>query len=242
MRHLLGMLFGVVLAPVIWFLAALGHYRFLDALQRYGDDADRLPMELAFGAMLIVAAGAWLGVLLTSRLSPLAPGAAGLLWLGLGAGFVIDVERVSSLLPDGPTGQQGLFALPLEHGYAFLIGTALMSPLFSPARWRGKSKAAADERTAVPAGYRDEIEPVEVAPPPLESPDRYTRPPRSGFPEDAPHPTAPELNQPASYRTGSHPTYRGGYRESPTGSQRRPDPRLPWEPDDTGARHRPRER
>src|SRR5918995_3551995 len=114
-----------------------------------------------------------------------------------------------------------------------------MSPLFSPAR--GKSTAAADERTAGPAGYRDEIEPVEAAPPPLESVDRYIRPPRSGFPEDAPHPAAPELNQPASYRTGSQPTYRGGYREQPTGSQRRPDPRLPWEEDDTGARHRPRE-
>jgi hypothetical protein len=138
MRHLLSLLFGIVLAPVIWFLTALGHFRVLEAQRRFSINPDRLPIELAFGAVLIVAAGIWLGVLLSSRLSPLAPGAAAAAWLAVAVAFVADGQKVTDLLPNGPTGQPGLFALPVEHGYAFLVGSALLVPLFSPARWRGR--------------------------------------------------------------------------------------------------------
>jgi hypothetical protein len=180
MRHVIGLLFGVVLAPVIWFLAALGHFRFLDALQRFGDNPDRLPTELAFGAVLIVAAGAWLGVLLSSRLSPLAPAVTGLAWLAMGAVFVSDVERVTNVLPNGPSGQEGLFALPLEHGYVFLVGTALLSPLFSPARWRGGAPRAATAIEATvdpepqPESYRTGSHATVTA-----EPQRYARPARA---------------------------------------------------------------
>lgn len=262
MRHVLGLLFGIVLAPVTWFLASLGHFRFLDALQRFGDDTSRLPSELAFGAMLIIAAGAWLGVLLSSRLSPLAPAAAGLLWLGLGAAFVVNVERVVNLLPDGPSGQQGLFALPLEHGYAFLIGTALMSPLFSPARWRGGQRRpqAADESIlepetpAVPS-YQTGSYPTiaDTAEPPTSADrrDRYARPARASFPDDA------ASADPTGYRGArgqrdSTATYRGGqvdYRDpTPTGRQaavpEQQPPRLSSWNEDTAdqPRHRPRDR
>jgi len=149
MRHLYGLGFGLVLAPVTWFLASLGHFRMLDGAAKLADGGGSAPSHLAFGAVLIIAAGTWLGVLLSSRLSPVAPAICGLLWLGLGFGFVAKGEAFLGKLPDGPSGQEGLFGLPLEHGYAFLIGAALMSPLFSPARWR--SVAAASRAAELPA-------------------------------------------------------------------------------------------
>jgi hypothetical protein len=149
MRHLYGLGFGLVIAPVTWFLASLGHFRILDGAAKLADGGGSAASHLAFGAVLIVAAGAWLGVLLSSRLSPLAPGITGLIWLGLGVGYIAKGEAFLAKLPDGPSGQEGLFGLPLEHGYAFLIGTALMSPLFSPARWRSAPSASlADEAPA----------------------------------------------------------------------------------------------
>jgi hypothetical protein len=155
MRHLVSLMFGLLLAPVIWFLAALGHYRLLAALPRNGQAAGSVT-ELALGALLIVAAGVWLGLLLGTRLSPVGPALAGLAWLGFGAAFILDVQTIAGLLPDGPTGQDGLYTLPLEHGYAFLVGTALLVPLFSPARWRGKEQDFEEETEIVPYGTLDD--------------------------------------------------------------------------------------
>jgi hypothetical protein len=49
----------------------------------------------------------------------------------------------------------------LQHGYAYLIGTALLVPLFIPARWRGKRREEIDDRDAVvsitPAPYNDDL-------------------------------------------------------------------------------------
>lgn len=183
MRHLYGLGFGLVLAPVTWFLASLGHFRMLDGAAKLADGGGSAPSHLAFGAVLIVAAGAWLGVLLSSRLSPVAPAVTGLFWLGLGVGFVAKGEALLGKLPDGPSGQEGLFGLPLEHGYAFLIGAALMSPLFSPARWRS---AAPESRPAEPLPAKD--------------PDSY---PVNGHPTMG-YPTNAYANN--GYATGSHAT------------------------------------
>lgn len=262
MRHVLGLLFGIVLAPVTWFLAALGHFRFLDALQRFGDNPDKLPTELAFGAVLIVAAGAWLGVLLSSRLSPLAPAVTGLTWLAMGSVFVFEVERVTNLLPNGPSGQEGLFALPLEHGYAFLVGTALMSPVFSPARWRGSPRAieASGMDTAEPTtqdsyrtGSHQTVDGNEAArhtgsypvitsagEPPADKRGRYARPARDSGPADV---SAVEAR---SGRTGSYRT--SDYREQSPGRGAAADqhPRLAgWNEDganETSTQYRSRER
>jgi hypothetical protein len=153
MRHLASFLFGLVLAPVIWFLAALGQYRLVHALPADGA-ARGSALELVLGGLLMAAGGVWLGLLLGSRLSPLGPGIAGLLWLGAGAAFVLNVDAVLQLLPDGPTGQRDLYELPLRQGYAFLIGTGMLVPLFSPNRWRGSRvvEDTEDEPRYVPFG------------------------------------------------------------------------------------------
>jgi hypothetical protein len=224
MRHVLGLLFGLILAPVTWFLASLGHFRFLDALQRFGDDPDKLPTELAFGAILIVAAGAWLGVLLSSRLSPLAPAICGLAWLGLGAAYVVNVERLTELLPNGPTGQVGIFVLPLENGYAFLVGTALMSPLFSPARWRGgQKKSAVDDLAEAPTAtgrtatgaYPMVVDPDAV---PADQPSWRARAARTGCPADATDLAssrgAGQRAEPGGYRSATPPPETRSYRDA----------------------------
>jgi hypothetical protein len=155
MRHVTSLLFGVVLAPVIWFLASLGQFRFLDALHRFASTPDKRPAELVFGAALMLAAGVWLGVLLGSRLSPVGPAVAGVSWLGLAIAFVIDGPGVTGLLPHGPFGQTAVFTLPLQHGYAFAVGVALLVPMFDPARWRGLTRLdelpAEDDPAAAPA-------------------------------------------------------------------------------------------
>jgi hypothetical protein len=183
MRHLVSLLFGIVLAPVIWFLAALGQFRLLQALPRDGVDRGSLT-ALGLGALLIVAAGIWLGILLGTRLSPVGPGIAGVAWLVLGGAFIVNTGKVTSLLPDGPSGQNELYTLPLRHGYAFLIGTALLVPLFSPARWRAREQVV-DEV---------EIEPYGT----VEQPPYTTAEGRYPATEAARYPTADEP------RTGRH--------------------------------------
>jgi hypothetical protein len=156
MRHFMSFGAGLVLAPVVWFLAALGEYRLLAALPR-GAAAGGASKELLLGAALLLAGGVWLGILLGTRISPAGPVAAGVLWLGAGAAFIWDPAKLSAALPDGPSGQQGLLTLPLEHGYAFLVGAALLLPLGSKARWRGR-ESGADEEPLSPYG-----EPTAVA-------------------------------------------------------------------------------
>jgi hypothetical protein len=223
MRHVLSLLFGLLLAPLIWFLASLGHYRFLDALRRFGDDPDRLRTELAFGALLIIAAGVWLGVLLGTRLSPLGPGIAALIWLGAGAFFILDVQRVVDLLPEGPSGKEDLYVLPLDHGYAFLVGAAMLVPLFNRSRWRSRADARhpAASVSAPPASVgaatarNDRIE----SDPRHEAPNRYRRDTSPLLRDD---PTGQREHVFREDTTGQRqrPVFReepSGYRESPTG-------------------------
>src|SRR4051794_40726072 len=98
MRHLVSLLFGLVLAPVIWFLAALGHFRLLQALPRDGSDGGSIT-ALGLGALLIVAAGVWLGILFGTRLSPVGPGLAGLAWLAFAGAYILNPGKIAGLLP-----------------------------------------------------------------------------------------------------------------------------------------------
>jgi hypothetical protein len=171
MRHVVSLGAGLLLAPVIWFLAALGDYRLLAALPR-GAAGGGSSKEMLLGILLLLACGVWLGILLGTRISPAGPVAAAIAWLGIGAAFVSDPAKVASLLPDGPNGQTGLFVLPLEHGYAFLIGAAMLVPAISPGRWRGAESREEEpqhspygEPTAVARADASHLQPVTSAPP-----------------------------------------------------------------------------
>jgi hypothetical protein len=218
MRHLASFLFGLVLAPVIWFLAALGQFRLTQALPTETDAGGSF-VELALGALLMAAGGVWLGLLLGSRISPLGPGVAGLAWLALGAAFVLDIDRIINALPDGPTGQSNLYELPLRQGYVFLIGVALLVPLFSPSRWRARAEAEIpDEPRFVPFG------PV---PEPLEEP-------ANGRHDSVDRPRVPRTVGRVGTINGETPHSDG--RDSRTGEHQRPPrqwgenpARTPWD-------------
>ncbi|MCW2503079.1 MAG: hypothetical protein JWO79_1363 [Actinomycetia bacterium] len=156
MRHVLSLLAGLALAPVVWFLAALGDYRLVTALPR-GAAAGGSSKELLLGVLLLLAGGLWIGILAGTRVSPAGSVAIGLVWLGAGAWFVKDPKQLADWLPDGPGGHHGLFLLPLEHGYAFVVGAAMMLPLISITRWRG-ARAPEEEVAHSPYG-----EPTAVA-------------------------------------------------------------------------------
>jgi hypothetical protein len=156
MRHLISLLAGLVLAPIVWFLAALGDYRLVTALPR-GAAAGGSSKALLLGVLLLLAGGLWIGILAGTRVSPAGSIAIGLVWLGAGVMFVDDPKQLAGWLPDGPGGHHGLFLLPLEHGYAFLVGAAMMLPMISISRWRG-APAAEEEYAHSPYG-----EPTAVA-------------------------------------------------------------------------------
>jgi hypothetical protein len=185
MRHLVSLGAGLLLAPVIWFLAALGDYRLLAALPR-GAAGGGSSKELLLGVLLLLACGLWLGVLLGTRISPLGPVAAALAWLGLGALFISDPATVAGFLPDGPNGQVELFTLPLEHGYAYLVGAAMLVPAISAGRWRGTEAPRETEEplspyaepTAVARADASHLQPLRDEPPKSEPAKDEPWPPR----------------------------------------------------------------
>lgn len=191
MRHLVSLGAGLLLAPVIWLLAALGDYRLLAALPR-GAAGGGSSKELLLGVLLLLACGVWLGILLGTRISPSGPVGAALAWLALGVLFIDDPAKVARLLPDGPHGQTGLLTLPLEHGYAYLIGAAMLVPVISAGRWRGRERREVEEPlspyepTVVATADASHLQPVKEAEPPTWPPARSpVRPTRTRQPAES---------------------------------------------------------
>ncbi|MQA87997.1 MAG: hypothetical protein GEV03_26095 [Streptosporangiales bacterium] len=133
MRHLVGLILGIVLAPVLLYGAAWGSSHVLQAAARLAVNRETV---LGIGALLLV--GVVVGALTSMRwLSPVGALVAGLFYLGLTVAFLADFRVVGDLFP------RGVLVLSfIGTGGVALLGAILVVSAMSPTRWRPVRVAA----------------------------------------------------------------------------------------------------
>jgi hypothetical protein len=158
MRHVYGVALAVLLAAAVFFGAAWGYVWFNNVVDASAAASSGLPpadgggLPAAGGSLfpdvhLMVGGGALLAVglaagllMVVPRVSPLAAGLPGLVLVAWTALFVSDVREAVRLIPlkslDFGTG----FELLLFSGLLGVAGLAMIVPLFIPSRWRGPSR------------------------------------------------------------------------------------------------------
>ncbi|WP_017619009.1 hypothetical protein, partial [Nocardiopsis gilva] len=132
MRHFVGFLTGLVLAPVVvfgagWALPRLTELKAQQATFLSAGGAVTLAVLSVLALLLAVAMAA-------PRLTPMVPGIAGLTLIGLSVGAVLRPE-LADRLPRGPGLSGALDLLPL--GVFLPLGLALVIPMFLASRWTG---------------------------------------------------------------------------------------------------------
>lgn len=138
MRHLWSFLAGVVAAPVIWVLLALGQDGSGQTVGRWVQIGTYNTANLIEAAVYLLVAGILLGLIGVLRLSPAGPLVAGLILAGPYVGLFVDPFAVRDRVPTDWNlfGDPVRLLLPLDNGTTFLIGTALLIAVFSGQRWR----------------------------------------------------------------------------------------------------------
>ncbi|GAA1766653.1 MULTISPECIES: hypothetical protein [Streptomonospora] len=135
MRHFVGFIVGLALAPVLMLGTGWTLPRFV-GLEETGHSLATVDGAVALGAATVVGLLVAL-VLVPPRLTPLLPGIAGLALIGFTAVQVLRpalVERVPAL-----PGVEGAVTL-LSIGAYLPLGLALFVPMLAPSRWAGKER------------------------------------------------------------------------------------------------------
>jgi hypothetical protein len=137
-RHLWSLLAGVVAAPVVWVLVALGQSGSAATIGRWAETDTFHTARLLEPAVYLAAAGIILGLIGTLRVSPLGPTVAGLLLATPYVLMFVEPLRTRSAVPGGWRlfGDQLPLRLPLDNGTLLLLGMLLVISVFSAQRWR----------------------------------------------------------------------------------------------------------
>ncbi|GAA3741247.1 hypothetical protein HDA32_002516 [Spinactinospora alkalitolerans] len=145
MRHVIGFIIGLVLAPVILLASGWALPRFV-TINGFGGTFVSFTGITALGALALLALV--LACTLTApRLTPLVPGIAGLTLVGVTAAHLLR-PGLADRVPGLPGLEGALTLLPL--GLYLPLALALIIPLFVPSRWqsyrpRGAHAAGEDE-------------------------------------------------------------------------------------------------
>lgn len=217
-RHLLGAIAGIVAVPLVAALAfggtSITARSYAQALLRSG--------ELYISAAVLVVGAVLLGLLVGTRISPLASLIPGLVYSAVGAFGVVSPTAVARLTHDLPSarvslgGNLGISAAqvitdPVFYGAYLLVGVLLLVASLPPSRWRAKvAPAAPGAHRAAPAPGE---EPWPPAPPAPSDPaqQRATPPLPADEPTAAPEypygsgPQAPYGGAPPAGSAGTEP-------------------------------------
>jgi hypothetical protein len=138
MRHLWSLLAGLVAAPLVWVLIALGQDGSSRTVSNWVKNDTFNWANLIEPAVYLAVAGLLLGLIGTLRISPLGPLVAGLLLITPYAAMFRVPFTVRDAVPNGWRlfGDRLELDLPLDNGTLFLIGTMLLIATFSAQRWR----------------------------------------------------------------------------------------------------------
>jgi hypothetical protein len=137
MRHLLSLLLGLVLAPLIYVSAGFSAVKFSDV----NDQGNIALLSAVLGLVAGLIAGALYALLVMARLSPFGPVLAGLIYLGVTVWALVDLHGLQTTLPSSVFGINNLLIKPAGFGTA-LLAVPLLFTIFSPRRWRRSAQPA----------------------------------------------------------------------------------------------------
>lgn len=138
MRHLLSVVLGLVLSPLIYVAAGFAAVKFSEA-------NDGGSIQYAAAALFLLAAlvaGSLYAILVMARLSPLGLVLAGLIYLGVTFWALISPSNFVSTLPKSFLGEEGILYAPVGVG-TVILAVPLLITVFSPRRWRRSAQPAA---------------------------------------------------------------------------------------------------
>lgn len=146
MRHAIGVLLGLLLAPLLLGLAGWGFVR----ATHVGAVLDPKSAEVLSGLALLAAAGLVIAALAAARwLPPSAALVVGLAFVGVTAFYILALARFTDLLePRGEVGA-GVFGF-VRTGAAGMVGVALLLAAAMPHRWVAPSRAGAADAPEQP--------------------------------------------------------------------------------------------
>lgn len=179
MRHVLGFVLAIVMALAVFFGASWGYLRLLRVPVVNGATST-LPAAggsllhdknvlLAFAALAGVALLA--GILIAvPRISPLAAGLSGLLFIAWSVVYGINVQQAVRYIPLKHDAFGDGFEALLFNGLLAVMGVVLLIPLFVPSRWRGRTGYYDDggQESVAPALIADQW--AETSPYPQQQP------------------------------------------------------------------------
>jgi hypothetical protein len=146
-RHLGSIVLSLILAPVIYLLAGIG---VVEAVEN-GSVAEHPDyVKVTIGILAIGAAGLLYCLLALTRISPVGPVLAALLYFAVSVWALFSYDSLGKLLPDSVLGVHRAADAPLN-GIALLLGVPLLVTLLSPRRWRRYAQPPA--APAAPVGY-----------------------------------------------------------------------------------------
>jgi hypothetical protein len=152
MRHVMSLVAGAVLAPLVWVLVAAGQGAFQSGLSTNG-----APNDLTMGGLILVGIGLAAGLIATLRTSPLGALFVGLVFVG--ASVYLYLDQVGAVELFTTTWElQGILinlALPLTNGLLAFVGGLLLMSTFSTERWHNNDDDDADEWTPIPQETQD---------------------------------------------------------------------------------------
>ncbi|MER5623594.1 hypothetical protein [Streptosporangium sp. NPDC002544] len=157
MRHVFGVLVGLVMAAVLLFGAGW-------AVQEAGASLAPLPVPAESGSKVWIALGVMaaigllVGLVVAGRVSPLATFVPSMVLLAWTVVYALDVRRAMGLVPDDPTFHPLLLqagrgmGLLLTTGVYALLGVLLFLPVLMPSRWAPRFR---DEEEYEESGEQD---------------------------------------------------------------------------------------
>ena len=152
MRHVMSLVAGAVLAPLVWVLVAAGQGAFQSGLT-----AEGAPNDLTTGGLILVGIGLLAGLIATLRTSPLGAILAGLVFVGASVYLHFDKDGALSLFTT-TWDLQGMpinLATPLTSGLLAFAGGLLLMSTFSAERWHNDDDAEEEEWTPIPQETQD---------------------------------------------------------------------------------------
>jgi len=131
MRHVLSLVMGVVIAPLVWVAIAVGQ----------GATQEGVPHGMLVSGLVLVGVGLVAGLLASLRTSPLGAVFASVVFIGASAFMYLDHNRGMDLFTTHWKVKEYPIDLasPLTTGVLAFAGGLLLMGVFSAARWRGRA-------------------------------------------------------------------------------------------------------
>lgn len=147
MRHVMSLVAGAVITPLVWVLVAAGQGAFHNGLS-----AQATPNNLTRGLLILVGVGLLGGLVVALRTSPLGALFAGLVFIGASVYLFVDQAGALSLFTT--TWQiEGIrinLATPLADGLLAFTGGLFLMSVFSSDRWHSDDDDEAEDWTPIP--------------------------------------------------------------------------------------------